>query len=45
MLIIDKELHVGLNRLTIDLSALNNGMYFCQVSSFGEIQTMKIIKQ
>ena len=38
-------LQKGKNRITVDLSDLNNGIYFCQLTSNNEIQTVKLVKQ
>jgi len=40
-----KYLQLGKNNITIDLSELNCGIYFCQIKSIGEMQTLKLIKQ
>ncbi|MBK7963933.1 MAG: T9SS type A sorting domain-containing protein [Bacteroidetes bacterium] len=33
------------NSITIDLSELNNGIYFCQLYSNDHFQTVKLIKK
>ena len=38
-------LQKGKNRITVDLSDLNNGIYFCQLTSNNEIQTVTLVKQ
>jgi ligand-binding sensor domain-containing protein len=40
-----KNINLGNNKITIDLSSLNNGIYFCQVKSVGKTETMKLVKQ
>ncbi len=39
-----KNLHSGKNKITIDLSELNNGIYFCKIKSNENLQTIKLIK-
>lgn len=38
-------LQKGKNKITVDLSDLNNGIYFCQLSCKDETQTVKLVKQ
>lgn len=40
-----RELQQGNNKITIDLSELNNGIYFCQLKYIGAIQNFKLVKQ
>lgn len=39
-----KNLQSGKNKITIDLSELNNGIYFCKIKSNENLQTIKLIK-
>lgn len=39
-----KNLHSGENKITIDLSGLNNGIYFCKIKSNQNLRTIKLIK-
>ncbi len=39
-----QNLQSGKNKINIDLSELNSGIYFCTVKSNGTIQTVKLIK-
>ncbi|MFN0188283.1 MAG: T9SS type A sorting domain-containing protein, partial [Bacteroidia bacterium] len=39
-----KNLPSGKNKITIDLTELNNGIYFCQIKSNESLQTFKLIK-
>ena len=39
-----KNLQQGKNKITIDLSELNNGIYFCKLNSKENSQTIKLIK-
>lgn len=40
-----KKLQSGENKITIDLTELNNGIYFCQINSVENLQTIKLIKR
>ena len=39
-----ENLQLGKNTLTIDLSDLSNGVYFCKINSSENVQTVKFIK-
>ncbi len=40
-----KNIKLGENKITIDLSQLNKGIYFCKLLSAGKTQTTKLVKQ
>jgi hypothetical protein len=39
-----KELQPGISKIELDLTGLNNGLYFCQIKSNENSQTVKLIK-
>lgn len=39
-----KELQPGISKIQLDLTGLKNGLYFCQIKSNGNLQTVKLIK-
>jgi hypothetical protein len=39
-----KELQPGISKIELDLTGLNNGLYFCQIKSNENLQTVKLIK-
>ncbi len=43
--ILTKNIPAGQNKIIIDLSELNSGIYFCQFRYGGKIQTLKLVKQ
>ena len=42
--ILTKELQPGISKIELDLTGLNNGLYFCQIKSNENLQTVKLIK-